>query len=211
MELLNFPTIVDNDKKYYGGSQEWYLDRWKSMAGCAAISASNIAAYYEIGTHCMSNTNGEKYILMKDYINLMNTMYHYMRPHLFGFTQYKKYLYRFLLYTSIHNRYFTGKFINQWDNINTPINFIYSALCNHNPIALLILTHDNNTLNNICWHWMTITGLNNNSITLSNYGNKEFYDTIAIFTPSKKNKVRMVTFDENTNLYCPNNKVIIIL
>ncbi|MCL2146834.1 MAG: hypothetical protein FWH52_03405 [Synergistaceae bacterium] len=30
-----------NEKKYFGGCQEWYEDRWRKMSGCGPVAASN--------------------------------------------------------------------------------------------------------------------------------------------------------------------------
>ena len=49
-ELSYFPNVMLHDGTLaYGGSQKWFHLLWRRLSGCAAVSATNLAAYYEIG------------------------------------------------------------------------------------------------------------------------------------------------------------------
>lgn len=195
MELSDFPIIIDETSLYYGGSQEWYRKKWHAEAGCAATAASNLAAFYHIGISPILNASKPNTFDKGYFLRLMNLMFTYITPHFLGFPNYRKFARKFLRYVKQHGKEAIAHLLGQWSTYEEVISFLKEALEHDNPVALLILTHQDKQFEENTWHWMTVTGIEENRIILSNYGQRESYAAEDLFRKDRKNRIHLVWFE----------------
>ena len=209
--ISGFAGVKDEKGRlFFGGSQDWYGEKWKRMAGCASVAAANLAAFY--GLDRSADTPGPDRHLEKgyrpgkkeelviytknEYLSLMERMFALMRPGLLGFPFFRRFRRRFIAYAARNGVYLEGKSLARWKDISQPLAFITEALAANDPVVMLILRHKSPELKHQTWHWMTITGCSSEDRTLriSNYGNEEQIDAAVLFEPSFSNWVKLLSF-----------------
>ena len=197
-ELSDFPLIENTSGTlFYGGSQKWYLNRWRRLAGCAAVSGANIAAFYSIGiTPDKITKSGSRIFSQSSYLDLMNRMISYMRPGFRGFPDRDKFEKKFLEFASDSGTSLTAEHLKNWESADIPRDFIRKNLLLNNPLALLILTHKDREFDDETWHWMTVTGYGpeTDDILISNYGRRQTMNAARLLAPVSGNTVMLTAF-----------------
>ncbi len=198
MELEQFPRVrTESGTLSYGGSQDWYRTKWRRMAGCAATSAANLAAYYEVGVRPDWADGLSRGFTKEHYRQLMNTTFGCMKPGFMGFPWRDRYAKNFVCFAEERGMRFQASDLYGWTDTEEPFRFVKGAINDGNPVALLILTHRARELNDNTWHWMTITGYDTEKRTLliSNYGRREYLKADMVFEPG--NDVSLITFKKS--------------
>ncbi|MDD8049392.1 MAG: C39 family peptidase [Thomasclavelia sp.] len=176
--MLQCPIIIEDESKYYGGSQEWYQDDWACKAGCGSVCATNVISYYQ----------GITSITKDDYITKMEEIYQYVTPGKMG------YPYIYLYARSI------GKYLNMKHHIirNPKLEegkeFVKKSIDSGNPVSLLVLAHTSFKLGEDKWHWMSVFGYDDKYIYYSSYGKQKRFKMKSLFKPNRINTVKMVSF-----------------
>ena len=95
--VSGFAGVKDEKGRlFFGGSQDWYREKWKRMAGCASVAAANLAAFYGLDKNASDSDTGSDRHLGKgyrpgdkagmviytksEYLSLMEKMFAVMRP-----------------------------------------------------------------------------------------------------------------------------------
>ena len=147
---LDLFQVVDNEKTYYGFSQEWYKNAWQQKAGCGATVASSIINYY-------NQIRNFKEIRIFDALKIMEELWFYLLPTEHGLNSIK------LFYDGIKKFYNNKKVLINYinvdiknkPNLNDIINFISKELSEDKPIAFLNLCNgEENNLDK--WHWVIV-------------------------------------------------------
>ena len=197
-ELDYFPKVIlESGTVGYGGSQKWFPRRWQRLAGCASVTAANLAAYYEIGVKPdVYSESGERNYSEQNYLELMNRMFGYMRPGFRGFTDRDKYEARFIEYAASCGKVLTAEHLKNWTDSGEPKRFVVSRIMEGSPVILLILKHTEKAIEDDTWHWMTITGYDEatDDLLLSNYGRRQTMNAEHVFAPGVKNDVKLTVF-----------------
>ena len=188
-----FPRIKEDDVTYTGGDQNWYYYEWQRWAGCGSVCGANLAAYY----HNLLNNNHEVFN-KDDYVKRMREMYKYMTPGIHGFPDPNKFKNRFIKYQNDHGYDCTGEVYSEWETSLQAREYMINQLSGQTPLALLILKHDYDKIQENTWHWMTIIGVDEekNTFLISNHGLIEEYEIDPIFTPKQGNQVWLVSFSK---------------
>ena len=190
-QLQKFPMIQTGSQIYYGGDQEWFTRKWQRMAGCASVCAANLAAYDQIGI-----VSGDEVYSRKDYLELMNRMYHLMTPGVQGYPHVAKFADAYVNYAWGYGVKLQAEIGRDWHDLKQPIAQIEQTLQKQEPVALLVLNHNSKDWQENLWHWMTITGYSSEDgiITLSNCGVRETWEAAVLLDPNPKNQVRLASF-----------------
>ncbi|HEY8805599.1 MAG TPA: hypothetical protein VIM42_10950, partial [Clostridium sp.] len=166
--------------------------------------AANITAY-------LSQTFTDKYNALYPYKGIVNkkdfTMHmveirKYVKPGIFGLTSVNKFSDAVLAFSKIRGVSLTSHILDEkTDSIQEAINFIFEALSQRLPIAILVLKHQNKEFKEYTWHWMTITGLNLNPqsnkcyISVSTYGERREIDLDLLWNQRRsKDIIRLAYF-----------------
>lgn len=201
---LDFPIIYrDDNATAYGGNQDWFHESWQKRAGCASTSGANLAAYYAQKNPLMKNfyAGDSKHLNQMEYLKLMEEMYRYMKPGPMGFPYVKKFAKQFIRFCKDHGETMQASILSDFDTEIEAFHFVKENIDKDRPIALLILFHRAGEIRENTWHWVTITGYeeelnshNSSKVIISNYGKLETMDAKVLFEVHPKNTLRMVSF-----------------
>ena len=178
LEELRF-DIYDSETSYYGGNQYWFPKRLHQLSGCGPVVAANITAY-------LSQTFPDKFnalypydgiINKKDFIEHMVNIRKFIKPGIFGLTSVHQFCDNVLAFSKKRGVSLLPHILaDNASSIKDAINFIYQALSQRLPIAILVLKHPIKEFEEYTWHWMTITALKLDSkdniynLSVSSYG-----------------------------------------
>lgn len=186
----------------YGGDQEWFPGDFQRLAGCGSVTGSNMAAIYAISQEkyrALYPQDTEKDKIEQDhYLSLMQTMYQYMKPGFMGYPLIGRFAKDFKKYASDRGIHFVSEQLFLPKKKEEALDFILPALKEGHPVAFLILRHPAYELREDNWHWVTITGFDEEEEKLiwSNCGEREEIDWNMLFDTDKKYYVGIVKFRE---------------
>lgn len=196
--IAHFPRVRNSSGHlYYGGDQHWFRNRFRRLAGCAPTSGANLAAFMRIGTKPdMISPDGDPVWTMDHFLDLMDTMYQYLKPGMRGFPHSTIYQEKFLKFAADRGVALVTTRRKGWPNEDEPFSFVKDNIDRDTPVVLLVLKHSAPEIEENTWHWMTITGYSDvrREILLSNYGRKEWMRADVVFMPGQENDVKLLTF-----------------
>jgi hypothetical protein len=198
MELNDFPLVrMKSGRLAYGGDQEWF-GRWRQrLAGCAPVSGANLAAYYELGIRPDGGmSDGRRVYTFDSFLDKMNVLWGYMTPGFNGFPYMWKYIEKFRQFAADNGAQAESSNFNGWHSPGEAVSFVRGALEEGNPAVMLVLSHKAPEMKENTWHWMTVTGLDDerNRVIISNYGSRETYDADRLFEVDPHNDVNLTYF-----------------
>ena len=160
---LHCPQIIKDGKTIgYGGDQEWFPGDFQRLAGCGSVTGSNIAAIYALSREDFKDLypikDSQKAADYEQYLNLMQTMYRYMKPGFMGYPLIGRFAKDFKRYAKDHGITLSSEQLFLPKSKEQALDFILPALKEDHPVAFLILRHPAHELREDNWHWVTITG-----------------------------------------------------
>ncbi len=201
---LKFPVVFLNGKEIgYGGNQEWFSDFMKRKAGCGCTSGANFAAYYasrypQMESFYDGNTDQFHH---HEYLLAMETLYRYMKPGLIGYPYTKKFGKQFVRYCKERGILAESVYCYGYKTKEEAFQFVKDSIDGGHPVGLLILFHRAPSLKEDNWHWVTITGYeenmdepNDSNVLFSNCGERQIVKASILFEVHRKNTLRMVSF-----------------
>lgn len=198
VEVKNFPEIeMPQHCLAYGGSQKWFRTPWARLAGCASVSAANLAAYYGIGAEPDTKlADGTPVYARHHYVQIQKDLYGYMTPGRNGFPDYEKYQEQFLRFAGDRGVALRTEALSGWSDGAEAFHFVRETVDAGAPLALLILGHTAKEIDDDTWHWMTVTGYDaaGARILISNYGKRQWMDAKVVFRPGEENEVTLIRF-----------------
>ena len=176
------PQIIKDGRIIgYGGDQEWFPGDFQRLAGCGSVTGSNIAAIYAMNKDEFKSLyqpeEGQDAKEQEQYLKLMQTK-------------------DFKRYAADRGIEFKSEQLFLPKSKEQALDFILPSLKEENPVAFLILRHPTYELREDNWHWVTITGFDEEKELLiwSNCGEREEIDWNMLFDTDKKYYVGMVKF-----------------
>lgn len=201
---LYCPKIIKDGRVIgYGGDQEWFPGDFQRLAGCGSVTGSNIAAIYALNRdeykELYQIEDGKDPADQEQYLNLMQTMYRYMKPGFMGYPLIGRFAKDFKKYASDRGIQLESEQLFLPKSKQQALDFIIPALKSDDPVAFLILKHPAYELREDNWHWVTITGFDEEKEQLiwSNCGEREEIDWNMLFDANKKYYVGIVKFRES--------------
>lgn len=199
VEIRNFPEIRNKSGKFaYGGSQHWFQTKWRRLAGCAPTTGAEMAAFFQIGIRPDHVAHEETPVFQfENFLNLMNQMFHYMKPGSMGYPHSREYVRAFESFARDHGAAVRGRRITSWANSEDIFKRIRHCIRHDTPVVMLILQHTYKPIDNDTWHWMIITGYDKDTrdIMISNYGHRQWMPADPVFEPKIGNVVKLITFE----------------
>lgn len=196
---LHCPLIMkDGELIGYGGNQEWFPGSFQRLAGCGSVTGSNIAAIYAQTREDMRALYQprQKRDTYEAYLQLMETMYGYMKPGFMGYPLIGKFAKDFISYAKDRGVILKSDSLFLPKEKHRALDFIFQGISRENPVAFLILRHPAKELREDNWHWVTITGFDEKEekIIWSNCGEREEIDWNMLFDSGSKYYVGIVRF-----------------
>ena len=159
---LNLPRILDENSQVigYGGNQEWYADKWARQAGCASVTAANIAACYALNDLRMAALAPDSQARMKreEYLALMGEMYSRMKPGLMGYPYPDRLGREFSIYAKEKGINLIPTVMTVWKDWREGYQEVKESIDAGGAVGFLILKHRAPELQEDLWHWITICG-----------------------------------------------------
>lgn len=192
--------LIKRDGKIvgYGGNQEWFSGSFQRLAGCGSVTGSNMAAIYAASRPEMRALYHPEYEAeaYESYLKLMEDMYDYMKPGFMGYPLIGRFAKDFKAYAADRG------VMLQSDELFLPkekkqiLDFIFKGILDGHPVAFLILRHPAKELREDNWHWVTITGFDEEKEQLiwSNCGEREEIDWNMLLDTGSKYYVGIVRF-----------------
>ena len=203
LEEINL-DIYDSEIAYYGGNQYWFPKKFNQINGCGPVAAANITTY-------LSQTFADKYnslysykgiVNKKDFVDHMVEIRKYVKPGFLGLTSVHQFSDSLLAFSKNRGVSLTSHILDD-DNasIYDAINFVFEALNQRIPVAILVLKHQTKEFKEYTWHWMTITGLKLDSknniyyISVSTYGERREINLDLLWNQRRlKDKIKLAYF-----------------
>lgn len=193
---LKCPKIY-KDGKYlaYGGDQEWFPGTFQRRAGCGSVTGTNIAVCEGLYQEELKDSEAVPHEI---YLNLMENMYSYMTPGFMGYPLIGKFKKDFLNFAASKGKKLKAKSIFLPKGHETCLSFIKDGLYNGHPVALLIWRHSRKEFREDNWHWVTITGYDEekNILIWSNCGEREEIPVSVLLDDSARYYIGLVRFEE---------------
>ncbi|MCL2704289.1 MAG: hypothetical protein FWE91_11905 [Defluviitaleaceae bacterium] len=162
LKNLDYMKIVTPYGVFFGGSQNWYDDRWQRASGCGPTAAANLIWYH---SRAGADLGG-------GYNNLQKEMFNFVTPCFMGVYSAPLFVDGVRKYAKAHGMnlntvslQFPKLFIKRPD-AGIIRDFLSGALNAGCPVAFLNLSNGNQRALE-SWHWTTITAFDDESLTVS--------------------------------------------
>lgn len=189
-ELSITKIYEDNQLIGYGGNQDWFLNDWANKAGCASVLGANLYSYY------MHIEQSDKF----DFMIIMEDLYSYMTPGPMGFPFFYKFSHQFIKRMEKENIFLKPNYLKASKSVNQSIKFVKKCIDSQNPVGVLILSHQARELEEDNWHWVCITGYqeenNQMKVIFSDCGARKEVLADVLFEVNIKNIVKLVSFQK---------------
>jgi hypothetical protein len=156
-------TITESDNKtYFGGDQEWYIESWPRKAGCGPVCASNITSYLAHTRNQYKSLYTVDSMEKCDFLKHMDELFRYITPGHMGVNTLKKFYDGFKNFVSDKQieldmyTFSVDDISSKNRNLEELALFVEKALSNDTPLAFLNLCNGNEERLQ-SWHWITIT------------------------------------------------------
>lgn len=195
---LNKINIFDNDTKYYGADQQWFKKRTHAISGCGPTTAALITMYMAavFPKNCNALYPNEFPAKKDDFIAHMSDVREYVKPSLMGLTNILFFKSSTVAFAKSKGVSIRAQQISPKLNVGIAYGFIKQAINEKYMPALLILRNPSKELAEFTWHWMAVTGYDNdkNTIFISTHGKESELAFELVWNQQKKYKTNCVYF-----------------
>jgi hypothetical protein len=178
----NLIRIADGTTEYYGADQEWFCSKWHRMSGCGPTTAALLlmytaAAFPESCAALYPYTFPSK---KKEFADYMAQVREVVKPGMMGLTDPKQFARETLEFAETHGGGIVAQQIRPQFSTGVAFGFFKEAIRHGYLPALLLLRNPAPELDDFTWHWMAVTGCDDETrmLTVSTYGQKHeiFFD-----------------------------------
>lgn len=203
MAELIFPTVYEDGRPAgYGGDQDWFRQEFARKAGCASVTATNLAAVYAANFEGMSALyRGQTDSFEKsEYVAAMNVLYDYLTPGPAGYPYPRKFAQQFVRFAADRGVTLHPVIMERTHGYEECRKFVRTSIEEGHPVALLILHHRAKSLEDDNWHWVTVTGWledeEGEKIIFSDCGSRDLHLCKVLFEQHWRNLMHMVRFTD---------------
>ncbi len=168
--------IVDGKKEYFGADQYWYHSYWQRESGCAPATAAlmtmHLAAAFPL--QCAALYPYALPPQKSDFVAHMVEIREFVKPGMTGLTDPHKFAEGVLAFAKRQEVAITAQHIAPILSNGVAFGFFKQALRHGYLPALLILRNPAKELADLTWHWMAVTGCDDETrtLTVSTYGKR---------------------------------------
>ncbi len=168
--------IEEGEKTHYGADQHWYASQRHRMSGCGPTTAALMtmfmaAAYPE---QCASLYPHPLPAKRADFAEHMAQVREFVKPGLMGLTDPKEFARGVLAFAEQCGAEILAQQISPKFSKGVAFGFFREALRHGYLPALLMLRNPTPELDEFTWHWMAVTGCDDEkrTLTISTYGQR---------------------------------------
>jgi len=172
----NLIRIKDGKTEYYGADQEWFRTGWERISGCGPATAALMIMYMAAAyPDCCAALYPYALPAQKsEFAAHMAAVRDFVKPGLMGLTNPKEFARGALEFAETRGGGFVTQQISHSMSVGVAFGFFKQALRHGYLPALLLLRNPSHELNDFTWHWMPVTGCDDETrtVTVSSYGQK---------------------------------------
>lgn len=172
----NLIRIADGKTEYYGADQEWLRTGWERLSGCGPTTAALMMMYMAAAfpACCAALYPYALPACRDEFAAYMQEVREYVKPGMMGLTDPKEFARDALEFAETRGGGFIAQQIRSQFSAGVAFGFFKQALRHGYLPALLILRNPSPELKDFTWHWMAVTGCDDETrtLTVSSYGQK---------------------------------------
>ena len=183
---------------YYGGDQHWYPDMFMRMAGCSAVCASEACAYLALHFPHLRKLYpyDPENITKEEFIRFMITMFKYVTPGFMGMRSIKRFKRCFTEYANAADADVRLTLLDGEADEAAAKEFVTRGLDAGYCVLNLLLTHKDSELDELTWHWFTLTGYEKTGddmrVDFATWGKKHTLDFSRLWNTGTQSRGGMV-------------------
>lgn len=206
MELKDKITELPyfNIGKSYGGNQNWMMDPWMHLGGCAALTTCDAFIYMSMhmGRDDLYHFKDreKKVVTRKEYSRFAMSVKLYLEPRRTGIKDLETYMEGVRIYledTDVTDISLRG--IDGSEDLETAASCIADSLDRGIPAAYLMLKHRDKKFEFFEWHWFLVNGYRIEdgriSIKVATYGKAHWLDLAELWDTGYDHKGGIVLFE----------------
>ncbi len=166
--------ICEGDTRYYGASQYWFKKKIHGLSGCGPATAALILRYM---AEAFEETCGALYehempAAKEDFVGFMQDVREFVKPGIKGLTDHKFFASSTIAFAQTRGVKLRMQNVSVSLSAGVAFGFIARAIDEGYMPALLIMRNPSKALDEFTWHWMGITGYDDDKMTIfiSTYG-----------------------------------------
>ena len=168
--------IADGKTEYYGADQEWLRTRWERLSGCGPTTAALMMMYMASAfpEGCAALYPYTLPARKDEFAVHMALVREFVKPGIMGLTDPKVFARDTLEFAEAHGGGIIAQQIRHSLSAGVAFGFFKQALRHGYLPALLLLRNPSPELADFTWHWMAVTGCDDETrmLTVSSYGQK---------------------------------------
>ena len=190
--------------KSYGGNQNWMMDPWMHLGGCAALTTCDAFIYMSLDKDRSDlyefKNSKKKEVTRKDYSKFAMSVKLYLEPRRTGIKDLGTYMDGVRLYledTDVDDVILNG--IEGTEPYEKAEKEVRKSIDNGMPIAYLMLKHTDKNFEFFEWHWFLVNGYEERNgrffIKAATYGKAHWLDLEKLWDTGYDHKGGMVFFE----------------
>lgn len=169
--------ISDGKNEYYGADQEWFSLRRHRLSGCGPATAAMITMYMAgaFPQTCEKLYGFALPAQKSGFTAHMAQVREFVKPGSMGLTDPKEFAGGVLAFAAHRGAAIAAQQISSTLSAGVAFGFFKQALLHGYMPALLLLRNPSPELEELTWHWMAVTGCDDEkrTLTISTYGKRE--------------------------------------
>lgn len=160
-------TIMEDDIRHFGPDQHWYKNRLHGLSGCGPTTAALITMYMSAAFPSCSALYGYGAPAVKDeFVMHMDSVREYVRPGAMGLTDAAYFASSTSEFAKTKGVTLSSRILSRDADYETAFEEIKKAVDERLMPALLILRNPSKELDDFTWHWMAVTGYDDEKTTV---------------------------------------------
>jgi hypothetical protein len=192
---LNAVNISENDKIYYGADQHWFKSKLHGLSGCGPTTAAQITMYLAAVYPSCSALYGYTLPATKDeFVSHMTEVREFVRPGAMGLTDAGYFASSTAEFAKCRGVDLTYDILPNDTDKEAAFAAVKKAIDDKLMPALLILRNPSIELDDFTWHWMAVTGYDeeNGSVFVSTYAKEYEFIFSRVWIQYKPNHADIV-------------------
>ncbi len=190
--------IIEGKKIYYGADQAWFKKKAHKKSGCGPAVAALITMYMAavFPEKCAELYKFGWPAKKEDFIKHMVNVREFVKPGPFGLTNPKYFASATKEFAKSKNVDLISQIISRSLSVGVAFGFIKKAIDENYMPALMILRNPAQEISDFTWHWMAVTGYDDEKqmIIVSTYGKKYELDFKKVWNQNKPYKTDCLYF-----------------
>ncbi len=169
-------SIIENGLRHYGADQHWFKNKFHGMSGCGPTTAALITMYMAVTFKlCAALYPYGQPVKKDDFIQHMAEVREYVKPGAMGLTDAAYFALSTEEFAKSKGVTLKSEVLSRGLDHSEAFKLIKEAVDNRLLPALLILRNPVKELDDFTWHWMAVTGYDDEdeSVLVSTYS-KEY-------------------------------------